>query len=91
LDKQKAKEDAKITKVIKDTLEKQEKEVEKVRKAKQKEINDRMRREKYKMEVLERAVARKAATAARNATKKAEPSRIVILRVGSSILSNLGA
>jgi hypothetical protein len=43
------------------------------------------------MEVLERVVARKAAIAARNATKKAKPSRIVILRVGSLILSNLGA
>ena len=43
------------------------------------------------MEVLERAVARKAATVARNAAKKAKPSCIVILRVGSSILSNLGA
>ena len=91
LDKQKAKEDAKITKAIKDALEKQEKEVEKVRKAKQKEIDDGVKREKHKMEVLERAVARKVATAARNATKKAKPFRIVILRVGSSILSNLGA
>ena len=88
MDKQKAKEDAKITKAIKDALEKQEKEV---RKAKQKEIDDGVKREKYKMEILERAVARKAATAARNAAKKAKPSRIVILRVGSSILSNLGA
>ena len=91
MDKQKAKEDAKITKAIKDALEKQEKEVEKVRKAKQKEIDDGVKREKHKIEVLERAVARKAATAARNAAKKAKPSRIVILRVGSSILSNLGA
>jgi DNA primase large subunit len=90
LDKQKVKEDIKVTKAIKDALEKQEKEIEKVRKAKQKEINDRVRREKYKMEVLERVVARKAATAARNATKRAKPSHIVILRVGSSILSNLG-
>jgi hypothetical protein len=39
---------------------------------------------------LERAVARKAATIARNTAKKAKFSRIVILRVGSSILSNLG-
>jgi len=39
---------------------------------------------------LERAVARKAATIARNTAKKAKSSRIVILRVGSSILSNLG-
>ena len=50
-----------------------------------------MKKEKHKLEVLERAAARKAATAARNAAKKAKPSRIVILRVGSSILSNLGA
>jgi hypothetical protein len=40
---------------------------------------------------LERVVARKAAMVARNATKKAKPSRIVILRIGSSILSILGA
>jgi hypothetical protein len=91
LDKQKAKEDAKITKGIKNALEKQEKEVEKLQKAKQKEIDDRVKREKHKMEVLERAVARKVATAARNATKRAKPSRIVILKVGSSILSNLEA
>jgi hypothetical protein len=50
-----------------------------------------MKKEKHKLEVLERAVARKVATIARNAAKKAKPSRIVILRVGSSILSNLGA
>jgi phage antirepressor YoqD-like protein len=72
-------------------LEKQEKEVEKIRKAKQKEINNGVRRKKYKIEVLERVVARKAAITARNTTKKAKPSRIVILRVGSSILLNLGA
>jgi hypothetical protein len=47
--------------------------------------------EKHKREVLDRRAARKAATAARNAAKKAKPSRIVILRVGSSILSNIGA
>jgi hypothetical protein len=40
---------------------------------------------------LERVVARKVTTTARNAAKKAKPSRIVILTVGSSILSNLGA
>ena len=54
-------------------------------------ISDQVKKEKHKLEVLERAVARKAATTARNATKKAKPSRIVILKVGSSILSNLGA
>jgi hypothetical protein len=43
------------------------------------------------LEVLERVVARKAATIARNTTKKAKPSCIVILRVGSLILLNLGA
>ena len=72
-------------------MKKQEKKIEKIRKAKQKEINNRVRREKYKIEVLERVVVRKAAIVARNATKKAKPSRIVILRVGSLILSNLGA
>ena len=40
---------------------------------------------------MERVVARKVATVARNAIKKAKPSRIVILIVGSSILLNLGA
>ena len=40
---------------------------------------------------MERVVARKAVTITRNAAKKAKPSRIVILKVGSSILSNLGA
>jgi hypothetical protein len=40
---------------------------------------------------LERVIVRKAAIIARNATKKAKSSRIVILRVGSSILLNLGA
>jgi hypothetical protein len=50
-----------------------------------------VKKEIRKSEVLERAVARKAATIARNATKKAKRSRIVILKVGSSILSNLGA
>jgi hypothetical protein len=40
---------------------------------------------------LERAVPRKAATITRNTTKKAKPSYIVILRIGSSISSNLGA
>jgi hypothetical protein len=72
-------------------LEKQEKEVEKARKVEQKAINNGVKREKYKLEVLERVAARKVATAARNAAKKANPSRIVILTVGSSILSNLGA
>jgi hypothetical protein len=91
LDKLKAKEDAKSAKAIKDALEKQEKEVEKARKVEQKAINDGVKREKHKLEVLERAAARKVATAARNAAKKAKPSRIVILTVGSSILSNLGA
>ena len=91
LDKLKAKEDAKSAKAIKDALEKQEKEVEKARKAEQKAIDDGVKREKHKLEVLERAAARKVATAARNAAKKAKPSRIVILTVGSSILSNLGA
>jgi methionine synthase I (cobalamin-dependent) len=54
-------------------------------------ISNQVKKEKYKLEVLERAVARKAATVARNTAKKAKPSRIVILKVGSSILSNIGA
>jgi hypothetical protein len=91
LDKQKVKEDAKIAKAIENALKKQEKELERLRKAEEKVISDQVKKEKYKLEVLERAAARKAATAARNAAKKAKPSRIVILKVGSSILSNLGA
>ena len=91
LDKQKAKEDAKIAKAIENALKKQEKELERLRKAEEKVISDQVKKEKHKLEVLERAVARKAATAARNAAKKAKPSRIVILKVGSSILSNIGA
>jgi hypothetical protein len=91
LDKQKVKENTKITKAIDNALKKQEKELERLRKAEEKAITNQVKKEKHKLEVLERAVARKAATAARNATEKAKPSRIVILRVGSSILSNLGA
>jgi hypothetical protein len=91
LDKQKAKEDAKIAKAIENALKKQEKELERLRKAEEKVVADQVKKEKHKLEVLERAAARKAATTARNATKRAKPSRIVILKVGSSILSNLGA
>ena len=72
-------------------MKKQEKELERLRKAEEKVISDQVKKEKHKLEVLERAAARKAATAARNAAKKAKPSHIVILKVGSSILSNLGA
>ena len=75
---------------MKEALKEQEKELERLRKAEQKEVTAQVKHEKHKREVLERAAARKAATAARNAAKKAKPSRIVILRVGSSILSNLG-
>jgi hypothetical protein len=38
---------------------------------------------------LERVIARKIAIIARNTTKKAKPSYIVILKVGSSILLNI--
>jgi hypothetical protein len=72
-------------------LKKQEKELEKLRKVEEKEVTNQVRKEIRKSEVLERVVARKAATIARNAAKKAKRSRIVILKVGSSILSNLGA
>jgi hypothetical protein len=64
--------------------------LEKLRKAEQKEIGAQIKSEKHKRAVLERRAAKKAAIAGRNAAKKAKPSRIVILRVGSSILSNLG-
>jgi hypothetical protein len=72
-------------------LKKQEKELERLRKAEEKVISNQVKKEKHKLEVLEQAAARKATTIARNTAKKAKPSRIVILKVGSSILSNLGA
>ena len=57
-----------------------------------------MRLEEYNQGVLDRANARKAVAAvkkeaveAAKAAKKAKPSRIVILRVGSTILASLGS
>jgi hypothetical protein len=40
---------------------------------------------------LDRAAAKKEATATKKATKSAKPSKIVILNVGSSILQSLGS
>jgi Skp family chaperone for outer membrane proteins len=87
LDKEKRKEDAKVAKAVKEALAKQEK----IRKAEQREIDAQVKAEKRKQEVLDRREARKAASEAKKAAKKAKPSRIVILRVGSSILSNISA
>ena len=57
-----------------------------------------MRLEEHNQGVLDRANARKAVAAAKKeaveavkAAKKAKPSRIVILRVGSTILASLGS
>jgi Skp family chaperone for outer membrane proteins len=85
LDKEKRKEDAKVTKAVKEALAEQEK----LKKAEQKEINTQVRSERKKQEVLDRAIARKQATEAKKAAKKAKPSRIIILRAGSSILANI--
>jgi hypothetical protein len=47
--------------------------------------------EKKKQGVLDRAVVRKEAAEAKKAKKKAKPPRIIILKVGSSILPNTSA
>jgi hypothetical protein len=67
-------------------LEKQEK----LKKAEQKEINVQIRAKKRERDRLNKAIAKiVAAEAKKKAVKKAKPSRIVILRVGSSILANI--
>ena len=57
-----------------------------------------MRLEEYNQGILDRANIRKAVTVVKKetietakVTKKAKPSRIVILRVGSTILASLGS
>jgi DDE superfamily endonuclease len=84
LDKEKKKEDKKIEKTVKEALQKQEK----AKKAKQKV--------EKKRELLNKAAGKKIAAAARKVaaeTKKTEkktiPTRIVILRVGPLVLSNI--
>jgi hypothetical protein len=69
---------------------------EKRRKAKKIKINKQVRKEVQKQRVLERkearlvaGVAKKKTVTAIKAIKKAKPSRIVILRVGSTILASL--
>ena len=96
LTKEKAKEDAKIAKEAKEALEKEEKarkveerEQEKVRKAEQKVIDAQRKAEGREQAKLDKAIAKVAAAKAKKAAKKSKPSRIVISRVGSSILSNM--
>ena len=57
-----------------------------------------MRLEEYNQGILDRANTRKVVTVTKKeiivtvkTTKKAKPSRIVILRVGSTILASLGS
>jgi hypothetical protein len=94
LDKEKVKEEKAITKAVKEALATEEKR----RNAEKIEIDRQVRKELQKQGVLERKEARLAATAAKKeavaaakAAKKAKPSRIVILRVGSTILASLGS
>ncbi|PMD28555.1 hypothetical protein NA56DRAFT_696330 [Hyaloscypha hepaticicola] len=85
LEKEKEKEEKAITKAVKEALAVEEK-------------RRKVRLEEHNQGVLDRANARKAVTAAKKetveaakATKKAKPSRIVILRVGLTILASLGS
>ena len=93
LEKEKEKEEKTVAKAEKEALEKEEKR----RKAEKIEIDRQVRKELHKQGVLERKEARKAigvakkeAVTAVKVVKKAKPSRIVILRVGSTILASLG-
>ncbi|PMD26312.1 hypothetical protein NA56DRAFT_341993 [Hyaloscypha hepaticicola] len=94
LEKEKEKEEKAVTKAVKEALAVEEKR----RKAEQQAINKQVRLEEHNQGVLDRANARKAVAAAKKeaveaakAAKKAKPSRIVILRVGSTILASLGS
>ena len=75
LDKEKRKEDAKIVKAIDLQVRAEKREREKLEKIAAKQAA---------------AEAKKNAAGAKKAAKNTKPSRIVIFRVGSSILSNLG-
>ena len=94
LDKEKETEEKAVIKAVKEALVVEEK----CRKAEQQEINKQVRLEEHNQGFLDRANARKAVTAAKKevvvtakAAKKAKPSLIVILRVGSTILASLGS
>jgi hypothetical protein len=82
-----------VVKAVKEALIMEEKR----RKAKKIKINRQVRKELRVQGVLERkearlvvTVAKKEAVTAAKAIKKAKPSRIVILRVGFTILASLG-
>jgi hypothetical protein len=87
LDKEKQKEEKAVAKAVKEALAEQEK----IRKAKQKEIDRQVKAEAKKQGVLDRAAAKKEATAAKKAAKSAKPSKIIILSIRSSILQSLGS
>jgi hypothetical protein len=94
LEKEKEKEEKAVAKAVKEALAIEQKR----QKAEQQEISKQVRLEEHKQGVLDRANARKAVAAAKKeavaaikAAKKAKPSRIVILRVGSTILASLGS
>jgi len=96
LEKEKAKEDAKIAKAVKDALAEQEKAIkaeekewERIRKAEQKEIDAQVRAERRERAKLDKAAAKKAVVKVKKAAKKSKPSRVVIVRRGSSKLSNM--
>ena len=93
MDKEKVKEEKVIVKAIKEALIIEEKcrKVEKIK------IDKQVRKELRVQGVLKRKEARlvvivvkKEAIMAVKAIKKAKPSRIIILRVGSTILASLG-
>jgi hypothetical protein len=92
LDKEKVKEEKVVAKAVKEALITEEKR----RKAKKIEIDRQVRKELRVQGILERkearlviTVAKKEAITAAKAIKKAKPSRIVILRVSSTILASL--
>ena len=93
LDKEKEKEEKAVAKAVKEALAVEEKR----RKAEQQEINKQVRLEEHNQGILDRANARKAIAAVKKeaviavkAVKKSKPSRIIILRVRSTILASLG-
>jgi hypothetical protein len=87
LDKEKQKEEKLVAKAVKEALAKQER----IRIAKQKEINRQVKAEAKKQGVLDKVAARKDAIAIKKAAISAKPSKIVILHVKSSILQSLGS
>jgi len=94
--KEKAKEDTKVVKAVKETLAEQEKarkaeekEQERIRKAEQKEVDTQVKAEKREQAKLDKAAAKTEAIQAKETAKKAKPSRTLILKAGSSILANI--